>query len=231
MQYVLVIDSGFGGATFVKTLHSKSNLNIIFYVENKLAPLGEKSKEELLNQVKKIINKIKRKYEIKIVLFACNTLTITCLYDVRQIFKNLIFFGTVPSDNKCENALILCTSLTAKNLNHIKNCKVVNLPKLASLIDEFYPKKNEIKNYLKLMLKQEKDVKSVVLGCTHYCLVEKEIETVTKIKKIYNSKLQVIKKILSLTKKINLVGNGKIYVTLSKKDENFKNRLLNYILL
>ena len=76
MEYVLFIDSGMGGATIIKSYIQKyGNINFIFHCENAYAPLGNLSKKTLQKLCNKIILNYTSKYNISLIVLACNTLT------------------------------------------------------------------------------------------------------------------------------------------------------------
>ncbi len=140
-EYILVIDSGLGGINILKSL--KENLkteNFIYVLDNKNCPFGDKSKEFLVQNTIKLIDYYMHRYCIKLIVFACNTLTSATICDIRQflcekrseanfnlkcnnkknnktINYNIPVVGTEPPIkmvNTNEKTLILATKLTLK---------------------------------------------------------------------------------------------------------------------
>ena len=68
-----IFDSGVGGLTVLKSLSDKYKcIDYIYIGDNKYCPYGDKTKEELLNYAKRIVNYFIEK-GISIIVIACNT--------------------------------------------------------------------------------------------------------------------------------------------------------------
>lgn len=140
-DYILVIDSGLGGLSILKSLKKALPFeNFIYVLDNNNSPYGNKTKDFLVQNVKKIILNNMKKYIIKLIVFACNTLTSVAIEQVREFLmkqhlKNLIckkngiktktlkinfnikIVGTEPPIkmvNKNEETLIIATKQTIK---------------------------------------------------------------------------------------------------------------------
>ena len=151
MLNVLILDSGFGGATIVKRIKERcQNLNIIFYIENRHSPLGNLNKNQLLNLTIKIIEEKLRKINIDLLVLACNTLTSACIVELRKLY-NFPIIGTEPNIKVCDGkTLVLATNYTINNCEILKDqpFQKVSLPKLSKIIDNNYPKLRKINTLL-----------------------------------------------------------------------------------
>ena len=98
-EYILVVDSGIGGLSILAQMLKLFNSNIVYFADNKHCPYGSHSRAEILNFLVKIIDKIRKKYNLKIVVLACNTATTSAILHLRKKYKDLVFIGTEPALN------------------------------------------------------------------------------------------------------------------------------------
>lgn len=187
-QPIAFFDSGIGGTTILKdVIKLIPNENYIYYPDSQNLPYGNKSKEELFKIVDKVVQNL-IKYNPKIIVCACNTVTTMILDDIRAKYKDIIFVGTGPAikvvhDNYNDEKTII---LTTKGTGHSQKFKellqkygtpksiLVEAPLLAQLIEneqDTYP-------YLKELLGGFTDIEVVVLGCTHFPLAKESISKV-----------------------------------------------------
>lgn len=215
-----IFDSGVGGLTVLKSLSDKYKcIDYIYIGDNKYCPYGDKTKEELLNYAKRIVNYFIEK-GISIIVIACNTSCSQTLDELKQIYKNITFIGVIDSTidiflkSKKNNVLVIGTSATINsNIYESKikeknnNIKVTNLatPKLVPLIENMEMTKKVLNEYLK----PYNDIDSIILACTHYKLIEKEIDKNIKVINSSDSIVNTIKNyIIEST-----TGSIKIYTT------------------
>ena len=187
-----VFDSGLGGLSVLKELRKVlPNEDYLFYEDSIHNPYGEKSEEELLNITSHIVDYLLEKGS-KIIVIACNTATTSCMKRLREMYPNTIFVGTVPAikmayDHHSKNTIILSTPYTAQSKRvqeliedyHSEDQTIINVSgrNLANLIE--LDKKGEYTSLLHELLDSYKDVAdSIVLGCTHYSLIRREIQEV-----------------------------------------------------
>ena len=105
-----MFDSGIGGLTVLDVLKELvPNEDYLYYADNKNNPYGEKSDEELLKICCKVVDYLIDN-NCRIIVIACNTATTKCMKKLREIYKDIIFVGTVPaikvaSDGNYKNTL------------------------------------------------------------------------------------------------------------------------------
>lgn len=178
-----VFDSGVGGLTVLKSLYEKYPNNEYFYIgDNKHMPYGNKTHKQLLKYATTIIDYF-ISIDIKIVVIGCNTICSNILDKLKNKYKNLILIDVIDSTIKefirknKNNVLILATEKTIDSNvyeNKIKkinnNIKISNLKaiSLVPIIEKDLDATNLIEEYLS----NYKDIDSIILGCTHYKLIE-----------------------------------------------------------
>lgn len=181
MKNVLLLDSGSGGINVLKEcVKIAPYCNFLFYCDNKNMPYGDKSKEELQQITVENLRRIYTFFKFDIVIFACNTLTCTCLEKCREIFADKIFIGTVPAIKPAlqkfdeKEILVLATPTTIKHnvlLSKLQNVQRLSMPTLAKDIDKHLDNLSVLRPKLSQIL-SDKKCKAVVLGCTHYASVK-----------------------------------------------------------
>lgn len=186
-----IFDSGIGGVTVLKEiLKILPNENYIYYSDSKNNPYGDKSKEELIeicnNIVEILINK-----QCKAIVIACNTASAKTVETLRKLYPNIPFIAIEPAYKMVhdyaydDSTLVMATKGTIESekfnllYNKYNNNKTEILPcvGLANIIED--GNNEEILRYLEKNLTQYKgNMKNVVLGCTHYPLIQNQIKTV-----------------------------------------------------
>jgi len=188
-------DSGVGGISVlkeaVKFMRSES---YIYYGDSINAPYGTKDIDTIKELTFKGIEFLYNK-GVKAIVVACNTATSAAIKDLREKYKDIPVIGIEPAVkpavkfNKGGQILIMATPATlsqSKYFNLIKEYKVedkiVSLPceGLAEIIEDGNISGDVVKNYLKSKLKgiDTASVETVVLGCTHYPFIKKEINNI-----------------------------------------------------
>ncbi|MBR5507542.1 MAG: glutamate racemase [Clostridia bacterium] len=186
-----VFDSGLGGISVLKELSRlMPNENYIYFGDTKNAPYGDKTDEEIIELSEKCFEFLTSK-GAKAIVIACNTATSVSAKYLREKY-NIPIIGIEPalkpaaSEHPDENILIMATPVTLKkekfaSLNakfgEIARITPLPCPGLAEIIEKGCIDKEEIKTYLDNLFKPYKDEKisAIVLGCTHYPHIEKEI--------------------------------------------------------
>lgn len=236
MKNVLLIDSGSGGVNILKEcVKICPYCNYLLFCDHKNLPYGAKSKKELVEITEKNLLKIGNFFKFDIVIFACNTLTATVIDEMREIFCDIDFIGTVPAikpaltEFKERDILLIATKTTLENNKLIakyKNSgiKFKALNKLAPLIDENLDEIEKIYPYLKKELKG--NFKAIVLGCTHYMAVENLLKDIYKDAKIFDSSNGVARRLLSFVQERNLGYQVQIYC----EDDKMRAKLWWYCL-
>ena len=183
-----IFDSGIGGVTvFREIIKVLPNENYIYYSDSKNNPYGDKSKEEIRERCEEIFRFLLER-KCKAVVIACNTASAVASGYLREKHKNIPIIAIEPAYKMVHDysydkeTLVMATKGTIEsekfNLLYHKydNHKTTLLEcvGLADVIEE--GNEDKIKNYLEENIGEYKGkVENVVLGCTHYPLVQKEI--------------------------------------------------------
>lgn len=184
-DYILVIDSGNGGKYTLKQLKKHMPYeNFIFLEDDFNAPYGNKTIGKLKRICKKMLLFMVKNYPIKMIIFACNTLSTVCLSFAKNLIDYMPIIPTLPIIKTFKtNTLVLCTSVTKKYNEDVKyaqsldNVKVEDFSNLAKKIDENMQNLSVLQPFLDKKLKKyaDMDIHQVVLGCTHYNFIKKQI--------------------------------------------------------
>ena len=200
-----IFDSGIGGTTIMNAIKSELRTADYFYLaDSKNCPYGEKSDTELLRIVIKNVDTLKA-WGAQIIVVACNTATVKCIKKLRQKYPEISFVGTEPAiklaaSTNAKNILVLATpgTVQSERAHQLKNTYqkpnqnilLVPCPGLADTIEntvqltpDYQPipltkaARALIDTKLSSLFEDitfSPDI--IVLGCTHYSLIKKEIQ-------------------------------------------------------
>lgn len=216
-----LFDSGIGGLTTLEEIKKiLPNEDYIFYADSKNNPYGSKTDEELLGITKNIVDFLINK-NVKLIVIACNTATTKCIDKLRSIYPNMIFVGTEPAikvacDNNYKNTLVLATpgtisskrthELVDTNKKEFENIDLLACDNLANAIEKKDTKRiKELLDYY-LLPYQNKQIDAVVLGCTHYPIIRKEIQSYFPNATIIDGNNGVARRVKSQLEKNNLLN-------------------------
>ena len=185
-----VFDSGIGGLSVLSELEKLlPNEDFYYYGDSLNNPYGEKSDEELFEITSGVVDYLVNK-GCRLIVIACNTATTRCMKYLRGKYKDVIFVGTVPAievacDRDFKNTLVMATHATIEsertmelirdNIGKDQNIYLVACPGLANAIEDNDQEK--IEEILKDTFREYKDkeIDSIVLGCTHYPFIKEDI--------------------------------------------------------
>lgn len=185
-----VFDSGIGGLSVLSELEKLlPNEDFYYYGDSLNNPYGEKSDEELFEITSGVVDYLVNK-GCRLIVIACNTATTRCMKYLREKYKDVIFVGTVPAikvacDRDFKNTLVMATPATIEsertmelirdNIRKDQNIYLVACPGLANAIEDNDQEK--IEEILKDTFREYKDkeIDSIVLGCTHYPFIKEDI--------------------------------------------------------
>lgn len=241
-----IFDSGIGGVTVLKEiLKILPNENYIYYSDSKNNPYGDKSDEEIFNICDKIVNEFIKK-ECKAIVIACNTASAKTSKRLREKYPNEIIIAIEPAYKMVhdfayeKSTLIMATKGTIESEKFHKLYEKYDNHKtylmackgLADIIEE--GKIEKVNKYLKENLSEYAGkVENVVLGCTHYPLIQKQIAEVLGKVSFFNgapSLANHLKDVLERNKLINDAGNkGKIEFVDSSNLESKRERFIKQL--
>ena len=226
-----IFDSGIGGLTVAKAIkNALPDEQIIYFGDTKHLPYGDKSKETLVSYSLQIVDFL-IKQGVKAIVIACNSASAMAFEEVKaysnvpvyNVIDPIVDYIEIHRETSSNVGLIATKATVNSNVysSKIENCcigvKTCSLatPLLVPMIEEgFYNDKISstiISNYLED--KTLKGIDTLILGCTHYPLIESEIDNYYKGKvNILNSANIVADRIKSLLFKTDLIN----------KEGNFK---------
>ena len=177
-------DSGVGGLTVLKEVKKLlPDENFIYFGDTAHVPYGDRTKEELLNYSKDILEFFTEK-KCKAVVMACNTTSSTIYEDIKDSYNFKIYpvvqcVAKVLAQLKIERLGIFATKATINSGAYSKEIKKYNerikifgqyCPSWVRIVENNLtqePKSIEIiKSDFEQML--ENKPQKIVLGCTHY---------------------------------------------------------------
>lgn len=196
-----IFDSGIGGSSIWKEINKLLPYeNTIYLADSKNAPYGQKSKDKIVELSIKNTEYLLEQ-NCKLIVVACNTATTNAIQHLRKTYK-VPFIGIEPAikpasiSSKTRSIGILATkgtlnsqlfSKTANTLNNIIITEQIGTG-LVELIEEGKINSVEMDSLLKKHLSKfnDKNIDSLVLGCTHYPYL------IPQIRKIINSNISII---------------------------------------
>lgn len=213
MPKIGVFDSGLGGLAILREfLKALPQFDYIYFGDNANVPYGSKSPEAIYNLTQKAIDFLFEK-DCSIVILACNTATAIALRKLQQEYLPKkypdrrilgVIRPTVETvvEGKFKRVGVMGTYATIISKKFIRELRKFDktiqvyqqaCPLLVPIIEEGEIHWDGLDSILKKYLtplKKEK-IDSLILGCTHYGLIDRKIETMVgkKIKIISEGKV------------------------------------------
>lgn len=221
-----LFDSGMGGLTVAKAIKSLLPLESIFYFGD-LAhmPYGSKG-SETVKQISEDCARFLHKQGIKLLVIACNTSTSIALEHIQNILDIPVIGVISPGASEA------CKSSETKRVGVIGTKRTISsnayyesilkldpsfrvfqqsTPLLVPLIEEGWSKHPAfyliLEEYLKYF--DDKDIDALVLGCTHYPLIKKEIKLLRPNWNVVDSASATALEVEKLLKKQELLSDSK----------------------
>ncbi len=201
-----IFDSGLGGLTVVKALRNISpNEDIIYFGDTGRVPYGGKSKSVILKYADQDI-KFLKSMNVKMIVAACGTVS-SCLEEVKcgKSVIGVVNPACFTAVNTTKNGKIGVMGTVTAIKNGAYKRQILNLnpsltifeqkcPLLVPLIekgiitDSSAELREAVEIYTKPLL--EKNIDTLILGCTHYPIIKNVIQKVAgeKIKLIDSGK-------------------------------------------
>ena len=200
MTDFVFIDSGVGGIPYMTALLQKEpGASCVYVADNANFPYGEKTHDQVVACVVELVQKIIDKFSPRVIVVACNTISVNALEVLRQKFPQVQFVGTVPaiklaasvSKNRCIG--LLATAATCENPynNELKkkfadDCTLVCRAdgELVSFIEEkgFTASQTELEDAVRPAIDffASKGCDAIILGCTHFLNLKDIFEKVAQ---------------------------------------------------
>ena len=194
-DYIAVFDSGVGGISVLRQLRKiLPDENYIYFGDSANAPYGSRPTEEVRQLTLAAVDKLTREYPVKALVVACNTATAAAITALRETYPDLIVIGIEPAlklaaDHfPCGSLGVMATEVTLREekfdlLVHRfdEDCTIYKIPApgLVERIEAGQGDSEETKDYLHQLLKPYiGKLDALVLGCTHYPFVRRNISAI-----------------------------------------------------
>lgn len=232
-----VFDSGLGGLTVLKSLKKiLPRESFIYFGDTAHVPYGTKSTNAVVKYSQSILNFFSN-YHIKAVVIACNTASAVA-YDVLQKESSFPLFDVVSTSveytlkqSQTKSIGVIGTTSTISSKAYSQKFKEINdkisvyevsCPLFVPIIEEGWSDTIIAKEIAGIYLQsfEDKNIDSLILGCTHYPLMATTIHSVisNNIKMIFSGeavglKLSAYLKEKGLMNTSSLEGNIDFYVS------------------
>lgn len=256
-----VFDSGVGGLTVVREIMRQiPNEKIVYFGDTARVPYGSKSKDTVTRFSRQIVRFLQTQ-EVKAIVVACNTASAYALSELEKEVDIPIIGVVKPgakvaADTTCNGKIgviategTISSGIYSEYIKELKSdAKVIGkaCPLFVPLIEEGLwedPVTDEIaRRYLTEFTQQDKDIDTLILGCTHYPLIRSTLgriagENVTLVNPAYETAIE-LKRLLSeknlLNDKEPSLGDNRYQFYVSDKADkfqNFANSIIKYGIL
>lgn len=204
-------DSGLGGLTSIPHIMKQlPDERIIFFGDTARTPYGSKS-PDTIRQFTMQIGDFLVKKDVKMIVIACNTVSATCLADLRKAYPKIPVIGVISptakvvadSCSESDRIGIIATKVTVRSGAYEAKIreKRAGLSTFAKACPAFVPLIEEgiidnaimdltIQYYLDDFIR-EHQINTLVLGCTHYPLISANIHRLYPSLRIISSSKEV----------------------------------------
>lgn len=188
-----VFDSGVGGLSVLKALCVwMPQAQFVYLADSGHAPYGERTDEYVLNRSRRITQHLLEKNQCAGIVIACNTATAVAVQQLRALWPGVPLVGVEPgvkpavAASRNKRIGVMATTATLRHARfhalvqaHAATAEVIAqpCPGLALAIERGELRSTEVQGLLDQFCGQlrDKEVDTVVLGCTHYAFVHDQI--------------------------------------------------------
>lgn len=216
-----VFDSGIGGVTVLREIIKiLPKENYRYYSDSKNNPYGDKTDDKIQQLCDNIVQHFIQN-NCKAIVIACNTASSKAANLLRDKYPQMPFIAIEPAYKMVYDyaydkpTLVMATKGTIHSekfnllFKKYDNHKTYLLPciGLADRIEQ--GNKEEIRKYLKEHIgSYQGKVENVVLGCTHYPLIQREIQEVLGQVQFFNGAPNLAKHLKDVLQENNLLKEG-----------------------
>lgn len=193
-QPIGFFDSGVGGISVLKkAMELLPHEDFIYFGDSVNAPYGDKDLETIKELSFQAVDFL-LSFQCKSIVVACNTATSAAISDIRAKYPDLPVIGIEPAlkvaiDHTTDGKiLVLATNRTlheekfrklSDQFSQSRNIVSLPLPGLVEIIENGEDFQEKSYDYLRKALKDvDRDLSSVVLGCTHYPFIKPSLRRI-----------------------------------------------------
>ncbi len=224
-----IFDSGLGGLTCVEPLmKALPNERIIYFGDTARTPYGSKATTTIRSFSMQIADFLVQN-DVKMIVIACNTVSATCLEDLRFRFPEIPIIGIIePAAQRIakscssENRVgIIGTKVTIRScaydycirrLNEYIQIFSAACPAFVPLIEEGIIHSDIMDLTIRYYMDDfvlENRIDTLVLGCTHYPLLRSIIERLYPDMRIINPSEEIVKSVVSVLTERDMLADAK----------------------
>lgn len=218
-----IFDSGVGGLTVVSEfLKILPNEEIIYFGDTARVPYGSKSKQTIEKFSIQNVNFLLSK-NVKAIVVACNTVSSNCYDELTARFSIPFVEVVEPGAREClrntENNIVgvIGTERTIESGAYEKHLKTLNpniqvysksCPLFVHLAEEGWVNNSVAASTAEIYLQEliDRDIDSLILGCTHYPLLTEVIKKTVGYVKIINPAKETALTMKNLLESRNLLN-------------------------
>jgi glutamate racemase len=234
-----VFDSGIGGLSVTKSLiKAKLFDEIIYYGDTARVPYGTKDKNTIISYSLEAVEFFKN-FDLDILIIACNSVSAYALNEIKQSI-DIPVVGVIESGvlaledrvkDKNSNILVIGTRATIdsglyeKNLKELEYNNIISIPTalFVPLVEERIFSGAILDETMKMYFKNLGEIDAVILGCTHFPLIEKEISAYLNNAKTIHSGDAIVKYLSDNFNYHAAFDNTAITFFASSNPDNLKN--------
>jgi len=190
-----ILDSGLGGLTVWKEIvELLPHESTVYIADSFNTPYGTKTPEEIFQLSKRSVDFLIEK-QAKIIVTACNAISVSCIDLLRDTYPDISIVGTFPAVktavkvSKNKRIGILATTRTTTSVyqselinQFASDCKVFKhgTDAIVPLIEKGEMKGVKMKKILEDVLAQFKveGIDCLVLGCTHFPFIRDQMQEI-----------------------------------------------------
>ena len=220
-----VFDSGLGGISVLRAcVRLLPQENFLFFGDSANAPYGEKSLDQVRALTLSAVDRLLAQ-GVKGIVVACNTATSAAIGLLRQLHPGLPIIGIEPAVKPAalaagsSSVIVMATPLTIREDKYQKlaaafcgHANVISLPckGLAEMVERGIFDGPVLDAYLQDLLLPFRycNIDYIVLGCTHYPLVEENIHRLFPGLRLLDPAEQMAKDVLAYLERDGLVNDG-----------------------
>ena len=191
-------DSGFGGLSIVREIRARlPQYSITYFGDNARTPYGSRGSDIIFRYTLEGVAELFRRGS-ELIILACNTSSSVALRKIQQEFLPVHYPGRrvlgiviptaeeVASLSRNKTIGILATEATVASLTYLEEFRKIDsdvrvyqqsCPLLVPMVEsgELENVGDAASGYIHNLLMQDQRIDTILLGCTHYALIEKEI--------------------------------------------------------
>lgn len=196
VKKVVIFDSGVGGLSVYQEIHALlPQVQFIYAFDNAAFPYGELDDVTLIKRTNHIVALLSNQYQADLVVIACNTASTIVLPSLRQQLA-IPVVGVVPAIkpaalvSQTKSIGLLATPATVNRAythqlvqQFANGCevKMIGSTRLVEMAEQkLRGKPIDMDELARILEPWQGTIDSIVLGCTHFPLIKKEIQAVLK---------------------------------------------------